>query len=153
MLRAFLAELTDDKDTIADTIDGETNLKETIHGVLKAIGEDEILTDGIGVAIHALQQRKERCEWRIEKRRKAILLAMQAGEMPKIIYPEATISVGLARSKVVVTDEAKIPDIFFDPLPPQLNKAKLKAALSVAGNGIEGAALNNGGVQLTIKKL
>lgn len=153
MMRAFLAELTDDLEAISDTIEGETNLRDSIHGVLKAIGEDEILIEGISVAIQALQQRKERCEYRIEKRREAILLAMEAGEVPKIIFPEATLSVGLAGDKLIVTDERKIPALFFDKQAPKLNKAKLKAALTLPNHKIEGASLSNGGHRLTIRKL
>jgi len=151
ILRGLLVELTNDPEALADTIEGETNLRDSIHGVLREIGEDEILIDGIAVAIQALQQRKERCEYRIEKRREAILLAMEAGEVPKITYPEATLSVGLAGNKLIVTDETKIPDIFFEEQPKKLNKAMLRAALDI--QRIEGASLSNGGKRLILRRL
>lgn len=153
LLRASLATITDDSETLRDTIEGETNVREAIHKVLAAIGEDEIIISGIEAAIATLQARKERHAFRVEQRRKAILLAMEAAEITKINYPEATISTREQAAKLIVSDESRIPTKFYEPQEPKLNKALLKAALlSDPELTIEGVTLSNGGLGLTIRK-
>lgn len=150
VLKAALLEVTDDPDTLADTIEGETNLHEAIAKVMAGIGEDEILCAGIKIAAEALATRKARIEARIDRRRSAIERGMGAGELSKLELPEATISVRRVPPALQVLSEALIPPEYFDPQPPRLNRAKLKEALR-AGD-VPGAAFDNGSQTLSIRR-
>lgn len=150
-LKEALALITDDKETIRDTIEGETSLHDTIAAVMDDIREDEILVAGIDTMTKTLVDRKQRIEDRIGWRRAAIERAMLIGELSSLQLPDATISLRQCPRKLEIVDEAKVPAKFWKAQDPVLDKAALKEALT-AGEDIAGATLNNGGVSLTIRR-
>ncbi len=151
ILKGLLQQVTDDQDTLADCIEGATSLHEAIHRVVKDIMEYKILSDGIANAIGTLQDRAKRIEHRMARRRNAIQLAMEAGELQKKEYPEATISLRRVPPGLEVTDEAAIPQKYWEEQKPTLNKSLLKEDLK-ANIEISGAHLNNGGVTLSVSR-
>ncbi len=150
-LRDSLRLITDDEEVIADTIEGETNLELAIQNALHSLGEDEIQQDGLSAYIKKLSERLERTNHRIERKRDAILQAMQAGEKRKLTLPEATISIRDIKPSLDVTDESKIPSQYFVEQKPKLDRAALKADLE-AGKAVAGAVMDNGGTGLTIRR-
>lgn len=152
LLRSMLLGVTDDPEVLHDTIEGSTSLEESIHGVLKDIGEDEMLLAGIQAAIIKLQERKDRIEFRIETRKDAIQTALEAGEITKpLVYPEGTISLRRTAPNLIIEDATKIPAQFWKPQEPVLSKSDLKNALK-SGNTIEGCSLSNGSMSLSIRR-
>lgn len=151
ILRDALREITDDAEVIADTIQGETNLHETIHDALKSLMEDEILEAGIEKVVKELQGRLGRVQLKVEKKRLAILRAMAAGEVRKLTYPEATLSLRRVPPGLVVDDQRKIPKNYFEPQEPRLNRTALKDDLK-SGKTVAGARLDNGSETLSLKK-
>src|SRR4051812_4164108 len=92
-MRDYLLTITDDGQAIADTIDGETDLREAIRRVLWSVTEDQTLVAGLKETIETLEARKSRFDARIERLRTAIEKGMLAGELPKLELPEATLSI------------------------------------------------------------
>ena len=151
ILRAALLEVIDDPDAIADTIEGSTNLHEAIAAVVAGISEDEMMCTGLGVMMETLSRRKSRFEGRIERRRTAIERAMMAAELHTLQLPEVTLSLRRVPQSLQVVNEQLIPESFFTPGPPKLDRKLLKASLE-AGQEIHGARLSNGGQTLSMRR-
>ena len=150
-LRNLLLELTDDKETIRDTVEGEVDLKTAIHGALLSNIEDEAFISGIEATITNLKSRLNRLKFRAETREKAIFTAMQVGEIQKVELPEATISLRRVPPGLDVTDEKLIPKEYWIPQEPKLDRKKLKDDLK-AGKSVAGAVLDNGSISLSIRR-
>lgn len=157
-MREVLLTITEDGQTIADSIEGETSLHEAIRRVYWNVIEDQILTDGLKETITTLEGRKSRIDARIERYRTAIQKGMEAGELTKLEMPEATLSLRNNEPKVEVYDEAAIPPEFFDPQPPKLNKSRLKDAMTAndvfpkTDPAVPGARFSNGGQSLSVRR-
>ncbi len=151
VLRNLLLELTEDPDAIRDTVEAETNLRESIAAAYADQMEDQILLDGLNFTIAKLKERAERMEWRLEKRKAAIQKAMELGEIQKLQLPEAALSLRATPRKVEVTDMVVIPEQYWIPQNPTLDKSKLKEDL-LADIAVPGCTLTNGGVTISIRQ-
>jgi len=150
LLRSLLLEFEDDQ-LVADSIEGETNLKSAVHGVLKDMLEDEVLLAGLATVSKALAERAERIGRRYDRRKAAILKSLELAEVPKYEFPEATISLRRIPPGLLVDDAAKIPAQFWKPQDPVLDRNALKSALT-GGKTVEGCSLSNGGQTVTIRR-
>lgn len=150
-LRDFLLTLTDDQEAISDTIDGQTNVRDAIHGALLANDLDEAMLNGLKLHIKTLGERAERISYRIDQRRTAMQKAMEAAEIPKIQFPEASLSLRDIPRGLEIQDEAVIPVQYWVDQEPKLDRSALKADL-LAGSVISGAVLDNGGTGITIRR-
>lgn len=151
ILKSALLEFTDDPDTLADTIEGETNLHEAIAKVMDGITEDEVMIAGLRTMTEQLVNRRLRFENRIDRRRNAIERAMAAGELTKLELPQATLSIRRVPPKLQVLSETLIPESFWVPQPPKLDRGEIAAAIK-AGREVPGAALDNGSTTLAIRR-
>lgn len=151
ILKSALLEITDDDVAVQDTIEGETNLQGAIEAVLSDILQDQILIDGIDKLQDSLATRKNRLENRTERRRRAIGRAMEVGEIKTLPLSAATLSLRNVPPGLDIVDEKLIPESFFIPQPPKLDRTALKEALK-AGKQVSGATLGNGSVSLSVRK-
>lgn len=142
----------DDPKLVLDMIEGETNLAEACVVVLEETYEDEILIAGLDAHIKEMQTRKGRMEKSVETRRTIILAAMDRAGIPTIKSALGTMSVRPTAPKTIISDETQIPAKFWKPSDPALDRKALGDALK-AGETVPGAALSNGGVTLSIRKL
>jgi hypothetical protein len=151
MLRSFLLEITDDEVVVRDTVEGETNIRHAIHGVLKDMLEDEITMAGLQAVIKTLSERLDRISLRHDRRRTAIQKALVLAEVHRLDYPECHVSLRKVAPGLFIEDENKIPPQFFDPQPSKLSKSRLKDALK-EGKSIEGCRLDNGSITIAVKR-
>lgn len=149
-LRESLAEF-DDEDLLRDSIEGETSLHEMIAAVFASLSEDGERIAGISARMDDLKQRKDRFERAVARKRAMIEQAMAIGEIKSITLDEGTLALAKRPRGVVIENEAEIPSAYWKPQPPKLDKAAVKEALK-AGDTVPGAALDNGGYGLTIKR-
>jgi hypothetical protein len=154
-VRDLLASLKDiigdDEDFAADIIEGETNFLEIVNALVAQDGEDHASVEAIQLYIDKLSKRALNINARIERRRAALLTALQtAGITKPLRCPLATVGLRAVPPKVVPTDEKLIPDEYWRKPPPVLDKRGLLAALK-GGATIPGACLSNGGVALSIR--
>lgn len=150
-LKSRLLELTDDEETTRDTIEGETNLHEAIRGALLSIEEDQALVDGITARQADLTERGRRIKARIDSKRSLVEEAMQAGSLSKLETDIATVSLRAIPPKVIITDEAQIPQSYLIPQPPKIDTASIKDALATS-TLVPGAELSNGSIGLMIRR-
>lgn len=148
---ALFEEIGDDKDLLADTIEGQTNLREAIAAVMAGIDEDELMLHGINEMGKALGARSSRIKARVDRRRAAIERGMTVAELSKLELPQCTLSIRRVPPSMHITDESKIDRAFWKVQAPTLDRNALKEALK---NGVQsdGAHLDNGSQTLAIRR-
>src|SRR4051812_7024360 len=126
-LRRRLVEADPDIDerTLVDTLEGATDLQEVIAMVLRSALEDEAIAKALRARIDEMRQRLTRIESSAEAKREAALNAMEQADMIKFTAPDFTVSIRINPPSLVITSEAEIPQEFWLPQPPKLNKKGL----------------------------
>jgi Siphovirus Gp157 len=131
-----------DEQTLADTVEGLTDLHEIIAAIVRAALADEALATGLKGRIAEMQDRLERLQDCATKRRQIAKDVMVELDIKKITAPDFTISIRPGMPALLVLDEAAVPSIYWEPREPRLNRQELLSELK-AGTDIEGVALSN----------
>ena len=87
---------------------------------------------------------------RAAKRRVLARDVMDEVNLSKITAPDFTVSVRAGVPSLVVVDERQIPETFFEPRPPKLNRQALMEELK-GGATIAGALLEQAESTLTVR--
>lgn len=139
----LLAEDPDlDEQTLADTLEGLTDLHEIIAAILRSALTDEALASGLKARINEMHARLTRLEDRACKRRQIARDAMVEGDIKKITAPDLTVSLRAGTPGLTVIDEAVIPQAFWEPRAPRLNRQALLNELK-HGQTIAGVLISN----------
>lgn len=140
------------RESLADTIEGCTNLTEVIVAYLREARDREALAGAQHAIVERIQARQRRFMEGAVALRAAALNAMQEAGMARLppeAMPEATVTVQQGQPKVIVTDEALLPpDMVIVSRRPSL---KAIAAALKAGQTIAGAELGNSAPFITIR--
>jgi hypothetical protein len=129
-LRESIAALDADDALLLDTIEGETNLFETIDAVLARMAHDQAHVKGCEAVIEDLGARKTRFEHRIKSDRALIEQALLIAEIDtKVERPAGTLSLAKRAPVLVVETEAEIPVQYWKAGAPTLDKKTLTEAL------------------------
>src|SRR6187200_1160234 len=131
-----------DEKTLFDTLEGATNLQEAIGAVIRSALDDEALAKALRARIDDMRQRLSRIELTAEAKREAALNAMERADMIKLTAPDFTASIRINPPSLLVTSEAEIPQEYWLPQPPKLNKKGLCEAIN-RGAAVPGAVLSN----------
>ena len=131
-----------DEQTLADTVEGLTDLHEILQAVIRAALEDQALAAGLKGRIAEMEDRRERLEDRAHKRRQIAKEVMTDLDLKKLEAPDFTASIRPGMSSLVVLDENEIPSIYWEPRDPKLDRATLIADLK-NGREVGGATLSN----------
>lgn len=147
----LLAEFPDlDDETLADTLEGITDLREMLAEVIRSALDDEALAAGLSTRLSDMKARLERLEARAKRKRQLVLAAMSEAEIPKLTEADFTASLRQGAPTLEILAETKIPAAYWKPQPPKLDKLGLLAALK-GGTMIEGAALAAPQTQLSVR--
>jgi len=112
-LRAMFAEINDE--TLADTLEGLSNLPEVLAAVVRSYLEDLTLAAALGMRISDMQARLGRFEARAEKKRALVTQVMERAELQKLQEPDFTVSLRAVPPGLVVSDETAIPADYWKP--------------------------------------
>jgi hypothetical protein len=145
------AEFPDaDEETLRDTLEGMTNLTEMIGAVLRSQLDDQALVLALRARMADMQQRLSRLETRAEKKRELLTSVMERADLKKITEPDFTLSLRLTNPLLIVFDEHEIPEDFWKPQPPKLDRQGMIAALK-AGRDVPGATLGNAAMTISVR--
>lgn len=142
-------ELIGDEELKVDMLQGSTDFYELVEKIHRNIMENTALLQGLHDLVDGLNKRKNVLGNRIDFQRALIKRLMEVSEQRSIDLPAAKISLGKSPAKVIITDEAAIPEEFVR-VKREPNKTAIKEAL-VEGKDVPGATLSNGGTSLTIR--
>ena len=140
--RIIALEADIDEETLADTLEGLTDLHEVMAAVVRSALVDEALAEGLKGHIETLQKRLRRLTDRASARRQIARDAMVEVDIRKIAAPDFTVSVRPGSPALVVTDEGAIPAPYWQPREPRLDRLGLLNDLK-RGTPVAGAALSN----------
>jgi hypothetical protein len=147
----LLAEYSQaDHDTLTDTLEGITNLHEMIAAVIRSALVDEALQAGLRTRLEEMRRRLERLEGRGAKKRQLALEAMCEVGLKKLEQPDFTASARSAPPSITIMSEGLVPDPYWVPQPPKLNRQALLADLR-RGAEIPGVQLGNPKPTLAVK--
>ena len=131
-----------DEQTLADTVEGLTDLHEIVQAIIRSALLDEALARGLKSRISNMQGRLDRLEDRASKRRQIAKDVMVELDLKKLTAPDFTASIREGTPSLMVIDEDAVPKIYWEPGEPRLRRQILASDLK-QGEEIAGAALSN----------
>ena len=131
-----------DEQTLADTVEGLTDVHEILAAIVRAALADEALATGLKGRIAEMQERLERLQERAAKRRQVVKDTMVELDLKKLTAPDFSASIRPGMPALLVIDEAAVPSIYWEPREPRLDRQGLLAELK-QGAEITGVTLSN----------
>lgn len=140
-LKARFSEL--DEDTLADTLEGMSQLPDLIAEIVRSGLEDEVLVSSLKQRMDEMQTRLTRLKERHDKKRAMAAWAMSQAEIRRIQAPDFSLSLRPGSQRLEICDESRVPAQYFVPQPPRLDRAGVSAVLK-RGEMVDGAVLVQG---------
>lgn len=131
-----------DEQTLADTVEGLTDLHEILIAIIRSALEDESLVAALKCRLADMQGRINRFQDRASKRRQIARDVMAELNLKKITAPDFTVSVRPGMPSLMVVNEEAVPSIYWRPSEPRLDRQELLNDLK-EGADIEGVTLSN----------
>jgi hypothetical protein len=148
--RSLEADPDIDERTLFDTLEGVTNLKEAIGCVIRSVLDDESLAQALKSRLEAMRQRLKRIDVTASKKRQVALAVMEEVDISTILEPDFTVSIKRASPSIVIMNEQDIPDPFWLPQRPKLDKRGILDAMK-SGTAVPGAEIANTRIILSVR--
>lgn len=139
-----------DDQTLSDTLEGLTDLREILSELIRSALEDEALLEGLSTRLNDLKARQKRLAHRAEVKRGLALKAMAEAQIKSLTEPDFSAFLRRAPPALDLLAEEKIPPEFWKPQPSKLDRHGLLEALK-AGTPVEGARLLDSQIQLSVR--
>jgi hypothetical protein len=131
-----------DEQTLADTVEGLTDLNEIVAAIIRSALTDEALARGLKGRIAEMQDRLDRLQDRASKRRQITKDVMVDLDIRSITAPDFTVSIRPGMPSLLVLDEKAVPSIYWQEVAPRLDRQGLLNELK-GGADITGVTLSN----------
>ena len=131
-----------DDETLADTLEGITDLREMIAAVIRSALVDEALGSGLRLRLEDMKERRSRLEVRAGKKRELALQVMSETGLTRLEQPDFTASTRAGVPALVIVSEQTIPETYWLMQPPKLDRQALLCELK-RGGAIPGVELSN----------
>jgi hypothetical protein len=131
-----------DEQTLADTVEGLTDLHEIVMAIIRSALADEALVTGLKCRISDMQGRLDRLQDRASKRRQIARDVMVELNLKKLNASDFTASIREGIPSLLVIDEDAVPSIYWQPSEPRLNRQELAHELK-QGAEVPGVTLSN----------
>ncbi len=139
-----------DEETLADTLEGLTNLNEMLAAVIRSHLDDMAMVDALKSRMADMQDRLSRISKRAEKKRELVTSVMEQADLKKLAEADFKVSLRSSSAPLVVTEEGSIPEPYWRPQAPKLDRLGLIAALK-SGEQVAGAVLGNPMMTIAIR--
>jgi len=139
-----------DEQTLADTVEGLTDLHEILTAIVRAALADEALATGLKGRVAEMEDRLARLQDRASKRRQIAKDLMVELDLKKLTAPDFTASIRPGMPALMVIDEAAVPSIYWEPREPRLNRQGLVTDLK-QGAEITGVTLSDPDPVLSVR--
>ncbi len=139
-----------DEETLADTLEGLTNLNEMLSAVVRSHLDDMAMVEALKSRMADMQDRLSRISKRAEKKRELVTSVMERADLKKLAEADFTVSLRTSSAPLVVTEEGAIPEPYWKPQAPKLDRQGLIAALK-SGAQVSGAVLGNPRMTIAIR--
>jgi hypothetical protein len=139
-----------DEETIRDSLEGLTTLHELIAEIIRSALVDEALQSGLRLRLQEMKERLSRLEVRSAKKRELAVGAMQEAGIRKLEQPDFTASARAGSPALLVIAEEQIPEAYWVPQPPKLDRQALLGGLK-RGERISGVQLSNSQPVLSVR--
>lgn len=131
-----------DEQTLADTVEGLTDLHEIVQAIIRSALAEEALAKGLKCRISEMQDRLNRFEDRASKRRQIAKDVMVDLGLKKLTAPDFTVSLREGTPALLVIDEDAVPKTYWEPGEPRLRRQILAKDLK-DGEEVPGASLSD----------
>jgi hypothetical protein len=131
-----------DEQTLADTVEGLTDVHEILAAIVRAALADEAMATGLKCRIAEMHDRLNRLQDRATKRRQIAKDAMIELDLKKLAAPDFTASIRPGMPALVVLNEDAVPKTYWEPGEPRLRRQILASDLK-GGAEVTGATLSN----------
>jgi hypothetical protein len=131
-----------DEQTLADTVEGLTDLHEIVQAIIRAALVDETLATGLKCRIADMQDRLNRLQDRASKRRQIAKDVMVDLDLKKLTAPDFTASIRPGTPALMVINEDAVPKTYWEPGEPRLRRQALAYDLK-EGEEVAGVTLSN----------
>ena len=131
-----------DDETLADTLEGLTDLTDQLAEVIRSALEDEAFHGALKIRMGEMRERAARLALRAEKKRQLVTETMAQADLHRLSLPDISITLRPGQARLVVTEEREIPESYWKVQPPKLDRQGLLGALR-SGETVPGASLGN----------
>jgi hypothetical protein len=139
-----------DDETLTDTLEGLSDLPAMIEEVVRSSLEDAALVVGLKSRMDEMAQRLARLKLRYDRKRELACWAMGSAGIGRLQAADFSASLAQGGQKLEVADETRVPEIYFVPQPPRLDRASVTDALK-RGEKIEGAYFVQSGPHIVVR--
>lgn len=152
-LRRQIAEafgLDDDDQTLADTLEGESDFVKLCGFALREAKAREAMAEGLSALIDKMRERKARLEHSAKQTRAVVAEAMLNAGEKKLALPDMTVSVRMDKPRLII-DESALPDRYKLPQIKMVpNKEAIQADVD-RGDVPEGVQVANPQPVITVR--
>jgi hypothetical protein len=131
-----------DDQTLADTVEGLTDVHEILAALIRGALADEAMAMGLKCRVSDMQDRLDRLRDRAAKRRQIAKDTMVELDLKKLTAPDFSASIRAGMPALVVLDEDAVPKTYWEPGEPRLRRQTLAFDLK-EGAEVAGATLSN----------
>ena len=139
-----------DDETLADTLEGLTDLNKQLAAVVRSQQEDRVFSNALKERIQEMQDRLKRFEHRVSRNRDLVTSVMERAGIKKLTEDDFTASLRSTPPQLVLSDENIIPEDYWKMQSPKLDRQLLIAHLK-SSQAVEGACLGNGGMTVSVR--
>ena len=139
----------DDEQLLVDMLEAETDLHEFLRAITERIIINQSLAAGTDLLMSSLKIRRERYVGREEALRELAFRLMSWAETRNIETPYATLSIRTGQPKVIITDEAALPESCMR-VKREPNKLVIRDRLE-HGIAVPGAQMSNAEPVLNVR--
>jgi len=139
-----------DAETLADTLEGLSDLNEIIAAALRSALDDEAMVEALKDRIEAMRTRLDRLRDRARAKREACAQAMHDTGLRKVMAEDLTVSLRPGSARLQINDENLIPAHFWRTPEPVLDRRGLGEAIK-GGTVVSGAHMVEGQPTISVR--